>query len=201
MGVRAIGLPPNNSFKPTPHRGVNSVLYATLHAVATPLRGGLTQALGTLKEIFVKYTELQKLINQSDRSDWLIHGNRLYVYKEDVALTIEIHEVDEQFCLSIDKYYPKLFAIFKYGNSLIEQWPLLQTYNRYYSEILPFPQQFFAIGAERNFFDVKRLDSVKRIFNQESQYEAYNQAVTDIVLVLENPQPVEANSKSGWAPA
>jgi hypothetical protein len=38
--------PPNNSFKPTPHRGVNSVLYATLHAVATPLRGGLTQALG-----------------------------------------------------------------------------------------------------------------------------------------------------------
>ena len=37
---------PNNSFKPTPHRGVNSVLCATLHAVATPLRGGLTQALG-----------------------------------------------------------------------------------------------------------------------------------------------------------
>ena len=36
----------NNSFKPTPHRGVNSVLCATLHAVATPLRGGLTQALG-----------------------------------------------------------------------------------------------------------------------------------------------------------
>ena len=35
----------NNSFKPTPHRGVNSVLCATLHAVATPLRGGLTQAL------------------------------------------------------------------------------------------------------------------------------------------------------------
>ena len=40
---------PNNSFKPTPHRGVNSVLYATLHAVATPLRGGLTQALGGRK--------------------------------------------------------------------------------------------------------------------------------------------------------
>jgi T5orf172 domain len=39
-------LMPNNSFKPTPHRGVNSVLYATLHAVATPLRRGLTQALG-----------------------------------------------------------------------------------------------------------------------------------------------------------
>ena len=43
--------PPNNSFKPTPHRGVNSVLCATLHAVATPLRGGLTQALGGRKAL------------------------------------------------------------------------------------------------------------------------------------------------------
>ena len=42
-------LRPNNSFKPTPHRGVNSVLYATLHAVAAPLRVGLTQALGPYK--------------------------------------------------------------------------------------------------------------------------------------------------------
>ena len=42
---------PNNSFKPTPHRGVDSVLCATLHAVATPLRGGLTQALGGRKNI------------------------------------------------------------------------------------------------------------------------------------------------------
>ena len=41
--------PPNNSFKPTPHRGVNSVLYATLHAVATPPWGGLTPALGGRK--------------------------------------------------------------------------------------------------------------------------------------------------------
>ena len=40
---------PNKSFKPTPHRGVNSVLYATLHAVATPPRGGLTTALGGRK--------------------------------------------------------------------------------------------------------------------------------------------------------
>ena len=40
---------PNNSFKPTPHRGVNSVLCATLHAVATPSRGGLTQALGRMR--------------------------------------------------------------------------------------------------------------------------------------------------------
>jgi AbiU2 len=44
----AISAAPNNSFKPTPHRGVNSVLCATLHAVATPLRGGLTQALGRM---------------------------------------------------------------------------------------------------------------------------------------------------------
>ena len=39
----------NNSFKPTPHRGVNSVLCATLHAVATPPWGGLTPALGGRK--------------------------------------------------------------------------------------------------------------------------------------------------------
>ena len=36
----------NSSFKPTPHRGGDSVLYATLHAVAAPLWVGLTQALG-----------------------------------------------------------------------------------------------------------------------------------------------------------
>ena len=42
----------NNSFKPTPHRGVNSVLYATLHAVATPLWGGLTPALARMKILF-----------------------------------------------------------------------------------------------------------------------------------------------------
>ena len=40
---------PNNSFKPTPHRGINSALYATLHAVAAPLWVGLTQALGGRK--------------------------------------------------------------------------------------------------------------------------------------------------------
>ena len=45
---RDIAAPPgtgwshNSSFKPTPHRGVNSVLYATLHAVAAPLQVGLT---------------------------------------------------------------------------------------------------------------------------------------------------------------
>ena len=42
---------PNKSFKPTPHRGVNSVLYATLHAVATPPWGGLTPALGGRKAL------------------------------------------------------------------------------------------------------------------------------------------------------
>ena len=42
-------LPPNKSFKPTPHRGINSVLCATLHAVAAPLWVGLTQALGGRK--------------------------------------------------------------------------------------------------------------------------------------------------------
>jgi hypothetical protein len=50
---------PNNSFKPTPHRGVNSVLCATLHAVVTPLRGGLTQALGGKKHSAVALSALQ----------------------------------------------------------------------------------------------------------------------------------------------
>jgi hypothetical protein len=49
MDGGATQMRPNNSFKPTPHRGVNSVLCATLHAIATPLRGGLTQALGGSK--------------------------------------------------------------------------------------------------------------------------------------------------------
>ena len=40
----------NSSFKPTPHRGVNSVLFATLHAVATPPWGGLTPALGRTRK-------------------------------------------------------------------------------------------------------------------------------------------------------
>jgi hypothetical protein len=49
----------NNSFKPTPHRGGNSVLCATLHAVAAPLRGGLTQALGGKKHSAVVLSALQ----------------------------------------------------------------------------------------------------------------------------------------------
>ena len=44
-------LGPNNSFKPTPHRGVGHVPALRLHASAAPLRGGLTQALGGRKNI------------------------------------------------------------------------------------------------------------------------------------------------------
>ena len=57
--MSTLPLRPNNSFKPTPHRGVNSVLYATLHAVATPLRGGLTQALGGKEHSAVALSALQ----------------------------------------------------------------------------------------------------------------------------------------------
>ena len=46
---QVVWVPPNNSFKPTPHRGINSVLYATLHAVVATLWVGLTQALGGKK--------------------------------------------------------------------------------------------------------------------------------------------------------
>ena len=55
---------PNNSFKPTPHRGVNSVLYATLHAVATPLRGGLTQALALLPHMTSAAEEYENFVSQ-----------------------------------------------------------------------------------------------------------------------------------------
>ncbi len=51
--------PPNKSFKPTPHRGINSVLYATLHAVAAPLWVGLTPALGGKKHSAVAFSALQ----------------------------------------------------------------------------------------------------------------------------------------------
>jgi hypothetical protein len=55
------GLLPNNSFKPTPHRGVNSALCATLRAVATPPRGGLTQALGGKNHSAVALSALQHI--------------------------------------------------------------------------------------------------------------------------------------------
>ena len=57
---------PNNSFKPTPHRGVNSVPYATLHAVATPPRGGLTQALACITKSPVIHMKKYRLVRQLD---------------------------------------------------------------------------------------------------------------------------------------
>ena len=44
--------PPNNSFKPTPCRGVGHVLTLRLHTSAAPPRVGLTQALGGRKHSF-----------------------------------------------------------------------------------------------------------------------------------------------------
>jgi hypothetical protein len=41
-----LGLGPNNSFKPTPHRGVGHAYALRLHMSAAPPRVGLTQALG-----------------------------------------------------------------------------------------------------------------------------------------------------------
>ena len=68
------GLPddaPNNSFKPTPHRGVNSVLYATLHAVATPPWGGLTQALGLMNRHYKKSKPISETIFPSASNTWV----------------------------------------------------------------------------------------------------------------------------------
>ena len=49
VSLSAGSFAPNKSFKPTPHRGSNSVLCATLHAIAAPLWVGLTLALGQIK--------------------------------------------------------------------------------------------------------------------------------------------------------
>ena len=38
--------PPNNSFKPTPHRGANHMAGTACHVLHAPLWRGLTQALG-----------------------------------------------------------------------------------------------------------------------------------------------------------
>jgi hypothetical protein len=42
--LKPISLWPNNSFKPTPHRGVGRVLYATLARVRRPAAGRLNSA-------------------------------------------------------------------------------------------------------------------------------------------------------------
>ena len=44
------GMRPNNSFKPTPCRGVGRVHALRLHTAAAPPRVGLTQALGRIRE-------------------------------------------------------------------------------------------------------------------------------------------------------
>lgn len=133
----------------------------------------------------MKYVELQKIIANSCREEWLIHSNRLYVYKDDVLLTIELIEIDEQLHLSNEDVYPKLVATIRYGGSFIEQWPLLQTFNRWYSEIIPAPQLFFPVGTRAQPFEPKRLDAVRSIFNAPERHEAFNQAVTNIVFALE----------------
>ena len=44
--------PPNNSFKPTPHRGVNSVLYATLARCRRPAVGRLNSGVRRQKSVW-----------------------------------------------------------------------------------------------------------------------------------------------------
>lgn len=144
----------------------------------------------------MKYAELQKIIANSCRAEWLIHSNRMYVYKEDVLLTIELIEIDEQLNLSSEDVYPKLVANIRYGGSLIEQWPLLQTFNRWYSEIMPAPQLFFPVGAQVQPFEPKRLESVRSIFNAPDRHEAFDQAVTNIVFALESSRESQEQHRS-----
>ncbi|MFK2906055.1 hypothetical protein ISP17_19000 [Dyella ginsengisoli] len=133
----------------------------------------------------MKYAELQKIMSHSNREDWLIHGNRMFVYKDDVLFTIELTEINERLVLSHEESYPRVTAAFRYAGSLIEYWPLLQTYNRPYSELLPDPRLFFAQGEPREPFNPKRLEAVRAIFNKPDQHEAFDQAVTNIVFALE----------------
>ena len=73
----------NNSFKPTPHRGVNSVLYATLHAVATPLWGGLTPALDAMER------ELQLPDGAAEDSEALEIA-RIWVTRSDLLVSLNV---------------------------------------------------------------------------------------------------------------
>jgi hypothetical protein len=133
----------------------------------------------------MKYADLQKIIDECERSDWLIHGNRTYVYKEDVLFTVELMEGDDCVAFSPGDLLPKVTAVFRYGGSLIEHWPLLRTYSRPYSELLPEPRFPFNKGESDEPFCPKRLDVVRRIFNRPDQHEAVNQAVAKILDALE----------------
>ena len=46
---------PNNSFKPTPHRGVNSVLYATLARCRRPAVGRLNSSVRRQKSVWLLF--------------------------------------------------------------------------------------------------------------------------------------------------
>lgn len=148
----------------------------------------------------MKYEELQEIIAHSRRAEWLIHSNRTYVYKDDVLLTIDLVEIDEQLQLSDEDIYPKLIANIKYSGNLIEQWPLLQTFDRWYSEIIPAPQLFFRNGEEDQPFDPERLDAVRAIFNATDRHAAFDQAVTNIITSLEARRKSHAEKGVGLMP-
>ena len=59
--------PPNNSFKPTPCRGIGHVLYATLAHVRRPNTGRLNSGVSLHKEI-------QRWIQEYIGSKWMIAG-------------------------------------------------------------------------------------------------------------------------------
>ena len=52
LGVHQHPPPPNNSFKPTPHRGVNSVLCATLARCRRPAVGRLNSSVRRQKSVW-----------------------------------------------------------------------------------------------------------------------------------------------------
>jgi hypothetical protein len=80
---------PNNSFKPTPHRGVGHVPALRLHASAAPPRVGLTQALGPMR-IFIACAVLMLTAGCTDRTlptPVLEVGSNYYVARQKLHAT------------------------------------------------------------------------------------------------------------------
>jgi hypothetical protein len=133
----------------------------------------------------MKYSEIQKIIYESEKTDWINNYNGFYFYKNDVLLTIEFFYKNERMNRPDFTHYHKISANFKYGNTSIESWNLLQAHGAPIGEIIPEPRTFFYVGEERKPFDEMKLDAVRKIFNQEDKLEKYDQAVTDLVAALE----------------
>ena len=119
---------PNNSFKPTPHRGVNSVLCATLHAVVTPPQGGLTQALGR-RRVSVQHPILGQLkIDQRSVVGALAVGDK------SISLRIDPDDVALDQALSLATTIAASLSDYDNISKIVIARDLLETYNSGWNE-------------------------------------------------------------------